>query len=175
MSSKPNTWTQIIEPVMRQALAEIVAYLPSTKAPVSAFRAYLASSATITGTANTQVIFTGVEYDFLNEYNPLTGIWTPRNAGVYLITAGIGISNTQNSGLALRVHVTDALTGSILRFLYYAAVASTSVPPNLNSADTLLVAAGTQYQITTSLQPISGTTTLLTGTGSTWFSATQLR
>ena len=177
MSSKPNTWTQIIEPVMRQALAEIVAYLPSTKAPASAFRAYRAAAFTIISSTTQVVPMDAVDYDLLGEFSLATGLWTPQKSGQYLITAGLALNTNQNSGVPLRLMVYK--NGSLERYFYYSAVASTSVAPQINGADHFNVVAGDQYAIYTAVNALGGppvpNTLVATGTANTWFSATQLR
>jgi len=57
----------------------------------SAFRATLSSTSgiTIPSQSNTKVVFDNVLFDLGSEYSASTGIFTPQNAGVYLITCGV--------------------------------------------------------------------------------------
>jgi C1q domain-containing protein len=57
----------------------------------SAFRATMTSTAgiTIPSQSNTKVVFNNELFDLGDEYSTSTGIFTPVNAGVYLITCGV--------------------------------------------------------------------------------------
>jgi hypothetical protein len=69
------------------ALDQRIAALEAQAHPPSAFRAWL-STAGPTLTATMVISFDMVDFDLGSEYNPSTGIFSPKQAGVYLVNCG---------------------------------------------------------------------------------------
>jgi hypothetical protein len=71
------------------ALDQRIAALEAQAHPPSAFRAWLSTAGpTITNSATVMISFDQVDFDLGTEYNPSTGIFAPKQAGVYLVSCG---------------------------------------------------------------------------------------
>jgi hypothetical protein len=71
------------------ALDQRVAALEAQAHPPSAFRAWLSTAGpTITNAAFTPISYDHVDFDLGSEYNHSTGIFSPAQAGIYLLNCG---------------------------------------------------------------------------------------
>ncbi|HEY2407164.1 MAG TPA: hypothetical protein VGI10_14230, partial [Polyangiaceae bacterium] len=72
------------------ALATQISQIQALTHAQSAFRADLSTAnTTIADHANTKIVFDKVEFDLANEYNSTTGVFTPKQAGIYVINCGV--------------------------------------------------------------------------------------
>lgn len=69
-------------------LATQLATIQAEVHPASAFRAYLTAATSIPNQVQTRVIFDHVDFDLATEYDNTTGIFTPKQAGYYLVQCG---------------------------------------------------------------------------------------
>jgi hypothetical protein len=71
------------------ALDTRIAALEAQAHPPSAFRAWLSTAGpTLTNAATVVISFDMVDFDLGSEYNPSTGTFSPKQAGVYLLNCG---------------------------------------------------------------------------------------
>jgi hypothetical protein len=71
------------------ALDQRIATLEAQAHPPSAFRAWLSTAGpTLTNAATLVISFDMVDFDLGSEYNPSTGIFSPKQGGVYLVNCG---------------------------------------------------------------------------------------
>jgi hypothetical protein len=70
------------------ALDQRVAALEAQAHPASAFRAWLSTAGPTLTTAGATISFDHVDFDLGSEYNPSTGIFAPKQAGMYLLNCG---------------------------------------------------------------------------------------
>ncbi|NBV56820.1 MAG: hypothetical protein EBR72_03300 [Bacteroidetes bacterium] len=68
-------------------------------------RAVRTSNQTISSSTNTTVTFSSEDYDMNNTFNPSTGIFTPPQAGYYVIKASVNWSNTNTTSGERRVRL----------------------------------------------------------------------
>lgn len=77
-------------------------------------RAVRTSNQTILSSTNTTVTFSSEDYDVNNTFDPSTGIFTPPQAGYYVIKASVNWSNTNTTSGERRVRLCKNGTSSVL-------------------------------------------------------------
>jgi hypothetical protein len=140
----------------------------------SAFRATLKTTATVPSGMTTPVAFDTVNFDLNNEYDVSTGVFTPKVAGVYLVSCELDYTMaTSTSACSVGIAKTGAQV---------TAVDSPTLPPITTGGPhcvstlttTVQAAAGdmitcTAYQFSAA----SGTSTLDTSSTRNWFGAAR--
>lgn len=77
-------------------------------------RALRTSNQTISSSTNTTVTFSSEDYDVNNTFDPNTGIFTPPQAGYYVIKASVNWSNTNTISGERRVRLCKNVTSSVV-------------------------------------------------------------
>ena len=77
-------------------------------------RAVRTSNQTISSSINTTVTFSSEDYDVNNTFDPSTGIFTPPQAGYYVIKASVNWSNTNTTSGERRVRLCKNGTSSVV-------------------------------------------------------------
>lgn len=119
----------------------------------SAFSAGLTSSTSIPNNSATTVLFDTVEFDLASEYNSSTGVFTPLQTGVYLVTCTISFPSiaASVSSVYIGVNAQNALVADSPMVATSSSVAEGTVIVHLTAGDSVKCEA---YQDTGSTQPL---------------------
>jgi hypothetical protein len=78
-----------------EALDQRIAALEARAHPASGFLAWLSTTGpTVQTRTFTKISFDQVEFDLASEYNPSTGMFTPKQGGTYLLNCGFWVGGT---------------------------------------------------------------------------------
>jgi hypothetical protein len=92
------------------ALDQRIATLEAQAHPPSAFHAWLSTAGpTLQTSTRVTISFDQVEFDLGSEYNPSTGIFSPKQAGTYLISCGAFFSASA-AGVAYNASILSGTT-----------------------------------------------------------------
>lgn len=135
------------------------------------FRVYLTGALSLAGTSFWQIPYDTVDWDTTDDFNTVSGVWIPKVSGIYNVTASLGLNTSQTPDTPIQLGLYK--NGVRERYLFYNAITSTSVAPNISGVDNVSITAGDSYMVVTSLNPLSPATStdILAGSPSTWFSA----
>lgn len=87
------------------AAAADVADLQAQTHPASAFRAYRSTNIAVPSGTATPIVFDQEEFDIASEYDPATGTFTAKNAGVYLLTCSTWLATSPTPGAVWNVNI----------------------------------------------------------------------
>src|ERR1035437_2807386 len=171
----PVRWKQVIDRLSAEAdqeAAQAIANLAqnatddraANAANRSGFRAYRAGPLSVTGA--TTILFDTKVFDYLNDYVPATGTWTPTVSGPYIITAGVGYSTNQADGTTIDLDIMNGTNRA--RYFYFNKIGGL-VAPAFNGADVFNVTVGDTY--TVRIGGHAAASPILAGDAATWFAA----
>lgn len=145
-----------------------IAALQGQVHPASAFRATLSNATNIANNTSTQIVFNNVLFDLGGEYDAAAGVFTPKNAGTYLVMCDLEVASGATNG-GWYVDIFDgqnAVIGTAVAANAYAGSVETEALTQLAAGDAVSCSA---------LEETGGNQSLYLGyTGHNTFSATRL-